>query len=99
MKRLPGFPAALALCVCAAAVFLFSENFIAVHTDHDCRGEGCPVCLRIQEARFLPRQLKYTMFPFGLPPGVVLLIVLALRLAALRVISTSSVLLKVKMNE
>ena len=99
MNRFQDSPAVLVLCVCVAAAALLSENFIAAHADHDCLGEGCPVCLRIQEVRLLVRQFKYTALHFGFLPGMVPMIALALRLAALRVISTNSVRLKVKMNE
>jgi hypothetical protein len=98
MNRPPGLGAGAALCVCLVLTALFSENFTAVRADHDCPGEGCPVCLLIQGARTLTRQLKHAAFPSGLLSGAVPVIVLAW-LAARRPVSASSVTLKVKMNE
>ncbi len=32
-------------------VMLFSSFFIAVHADHDCTGEDCPICACIQQCQ------------------------------------------------
>jgi hypothetical protein len=99
MNRLPDFRAGIVLCLCAVLAVLSAENFAAVHVDHDCRGEVCPVCLWIQGVRLLAGQPRHTAFPFSLPPGSVLIFVLVSRLAALRPAAASSVKLKVKMNK
>ena len=99
MNRLPGPGAGIALFACVVLASLFSENFTAACADHDCRGEGCPVCLLIQGARTLTRQLKHAAFPSGLFSGAVPVTVLLSWFAARRPVSASSVKLKVKMNE
>jgi hypothetical protein len=99
MKRTAGLGAGVALCLCVVLASLFSENFIAARADHDCRGEGCPVCLWLQGARTLARQFKYAVFPSGLFPGALPLLLPVSGLAALRPAPASSVKLKVKMNE
>ena len=45
MKRTAAGIIALMLLV----VLLFFSFFIAVEADHDCVGEGCPVCVCIQQ--------------------------------------------------
>jgi hypothetical protein len=99
MNRSPGLGTGITLCVCVILASLFSENFTALRADHDCPGEGCPVCLLIQEARTLTRQFKHAAFPSGLFSGAVPVIVLVSWLAARRPVSASSVKLKVKMTE
>jgi hypothetical protein len=39
------------LCLCFIVATLSAAGFILTHADHDCVGEGCPVCLQIQWAR------------------------------------------------
>jgi hypothetical protein len=99
MNRLTDLGAGIVLCACLILTSLFSENFTAACADHDCRGGGCPVCLLMQGARTLTRQLRHAAFPSGLFSGAVPVIVLLSWLAARRPVSASSVKLKVKMNE
>jgi hypothetical protein len=40
----------LALSLCGAAVLLFAPVYIFTHLDHDCPGEHCETCLRIEWA-------------------------------------------------
>jgi hypothetical protein len=97
VNRPPGPGTGIALCVCLVLAALFSDHFIAVRADHDCPGEGCPVCLLLEEAR--TRQLKHAAFPAGLFSGAAPLVVPVPGRAALYPVSASSVTLKVKMNE
>jgi hypothetical protein len=99
VNRLPALGTGIALCACLVLAALFSENFIAVRADHDCSGEGCPVCLLAEGARTLTRQLKHAAFPAGLFPGAAPLVVPVPGRAVLYPVSASSVTLKVKMNE
>jgi hypothetical protein len=99
MNRLPGPGAGIALCAILVLAVLSAENFTAVRADHDCSGEGCPVCLLMQGARILNRQLKHAAFPPGIFSGAVPAIVFVSHLAARRPVSANSVTLKVRMNE
>ncbi len=49
----------LALLACAAflIVTLFSVLFIVKEADHDCIGEGCPICVCIRNAEHTLEQL------------------------------------------
>lgn len=38
---------AVLLAVTVLVVMLYSGLFIAAETDHDCVGEGCPICYQI----------------------------------------------------
>ena len=39
--------AALLLAVTVLLVMLYSALFIAAEADHDCVGEGCPICYQV----------------------------------------------------
>jgi hypothetical protein len=77
---------------------LFSENFIINHAAHECCGEGCPVCMQIQEAGNFLRSLKSLSSQPPFFPGAMMLPVIILKFAALNYIPVSSVTLKVKLN-
>ncbi|MDR1059002.1 MAG: hypothetical protein LBL43_05585 [Treponema sp.] len=40
----------LVLSLCGAVVLLFAPVYIFTHLDHDCPGEDCETCLRIEWA-------------------------------------------------
>jgi hypothetical protein len=48
----------LALAVCMAFSLFFAELAIADEIDHDCAGDGCPVCLAIVAAHNFLKSLK-----------------------------------------
>jgi len=57
----------LLLIVTACTVFsvIFTEALIAGEHDHDCIGEGCPICLQIAAANNFHRALKLaSLFTF-----------------------------------
>jgi hypothetical protein len=86
------------LCLCFVTASLFSENYILFHRDHDCGGEGCPVCLLIQQAENFYRQPKWdASFP-GLFLNAILTAVFIVKFVVFRFIPLSVVQLKVKMN-
>jgi hypothetical protein len=89
---------ALILCVSFMALSFFSEAFILDHTDHDCCGDGCPVCLQIQWAQDFSRQFRYAPAQFFLSIKTPLFFVFVLKLFFLNPLPLSSVSLKVKMN-
>jgi hypothetical protein len=46
------------LAVCVAFSVVFAETLIVGVNEHDCIGEGCPVCLRIEAAECFLKTLK-----------------------------------------
>ncbi|MDR1252298.1 MAG: hypothetical protein LBK62_09040 [Treponema sp.] len=96
MSGLRGFWISLSLCFIMASCV--SETLIAVHSDHDCSGGSCPVCLLIQRAENFSRQPKYSVFHPGLSVTALFLAALVLNFAVFRFIPLSSVRLKIKMN-
>jgi hypothetical protein len=87
-----------ALCVCLVMAALFSESFIAAHAEHDCSGEGCPVCLLILRAENFSRHFKSAVFQSGFSAKTLWTAAVILRLSVFYFIPKSSVGLKVKMN-
>jgi hypothetical protein len=86
----------LALCCCAATI-CFSENSAALLANHDCCGEGCPVCFLAQEGANCFRQLKYIpVFPAF--PGVLISAAIRAQFSVSYGAPVSAVGLKVKMN-
>jgi hypothetical protein len=88
----------LSLCVCFFLVSLFSESFIISHAVHDCCGEGCPVCVQIQEMENFFRQLRSLPSQLLFSAAAILIVVIILKLAGPNFIPASSVTLKVKLN-
>ncbi|MDR2717680.1 MAG: hypothetical protein LBB89_06405 [Treponema sp.] len=56
------------LTVCIAFSVIFAAVLTAADHEHDCTGEGCPVCLHIEAAQYFLKTLKLS--------GVGLLLVL-----------------------
>lgn len=77
---------------------LFSEDYAASHREHDCRGEGCPVCFLIQGAENFFRQFKCTALYTGFSVNALVMAVFILHAVVFCVLPLSSVRLKVKMN-
>jgi hypothetical protein len=75
-----------------------SETLIAVYAEHDCVGEGCPLCILIQRMENYFRQSKCAVFHPGFSITDILLASLILNFAVFRIIPLSAVRLKVKMN-
>jgi hypothetical protein len=98
IRRQAGIWTVLALCVSFMALSSFSEGFIRKNAEHDCCGEGCPICLQIQWAQDFSRQLRYTPFPIPLPLSALLFSILVLKPVPFNLVPVSSVTLKVKMN-
>jgi hypothetical protein len=48
----------LILGVCIAISVVFTETMIAAGHEHDCIGEGCPVCMQIETAQAFLKTLK-----------------------------------------
>jgi hypothetical protein len=79
-------------------VSLFSESYILFHRDHDCSGEGCPLCVSIQRAENFFRQLKCAASYPGFSAAALLLSTFVLKFVIFRFVPLSAVQLKVKMN-
>jgi hypothetical protein len=75
-----------------------SETIIALPPDHDCCGEGCPVCLLTERAENFSRQPKYIAFHPGFSGANLLPFAVVLNFTVFRPMPLSSVRLKVKMN-
>jgi len=43
---------------CIAFSVVFTETLTAAEHDHDCTGEGCPVCLQIEAAKCFLKNLR-----------------------------------------
>lgn len=43
------------ILVCVVITVLFSAVFVLTHTNHDCIGDGCPVCAEIQ---YMPKRIE-----------------------------------------
>jgi hypothetical protein len=89
---------ALILCVSFMTLSFFSEAFLLDHTNHDCCGDGCPVCLQIQWARDFSRQFRYASCPVLTSIDGPLVFCFCVKTVFLNPVPLSSVSLKVKMN-
>ncbi|MDR2393622.1 MAG: hypothetical protein LBD93_05670 [Treponema sp.] len=84
--------------ICFVMGFLVSETLVLSQQQHTCCGEGCPVCLLIQGAQQVFKQLKYALvYPF-LPASRVVPELILARLVLGTLMQFSAVRLKVKMN-
>ena len=50
--------AALLLAVTILVIMLYSAFFVAAEADHDCVGEGCPICYQIDACQNTPKSLS-----------------------------------------
>jgi hypothetical protein len=48
----------LTLAICIVFSVVFAETIIADNFEHDCKGEGCPVCLTIETVNNFIKSLK-----------------------------------------
>ncbi|MDO5559925.1 MAG: hypothetical protein Q4F95_10050 [Oscillospiraceae bacterium] len=46
------------ICIVFCAVIVFSDIFVACHAVHRCTGDGCAVCLEIEECVLLINSLS-----------------------------------------
>ena len=54
---------AASVLIVLLAVMLFSACFVAIEADHDCQGEGCSVCLQMEQCEALLRVMSDTLIP------------------------------------
>ena len=90
------FRIGLLLCFIMSAIV--TETIAAVNNDHNCSGEGCPVCVMVQQAENFCRQFKYAAFDSGFSATGILPARAVLSFAVFSPVPLSSVRLKVKMN-
>jgi hypothetical protein len=89
---------ALIVLLCFFTASVSSENFIGTHANHDCPGEGCPVCLQLQWAWNFSGQLRNASFQPFLFTHLISCIVLISGYAFFDRIRLTAVGLKVRMN-
>jgi hypothetical protein len=87
----------LCLGFCAAMTALFSESYILFHRNHDCSGEGCPLCLLIRRVENFSRELKSAASCSGFSAASLLPAAFILKFVVFRFVPLSAVQLKVKM--
>ena len=88
----------IALAICIVFSVFFTENLAAGEHDHDCIGEGCPVCLQIEIANNFLKTLKTA--------GLVMFLTVLLmspaqtlhKLSEIAPLSYSPIMLKVRFN-
>ena len=88
----------ISLSLCFIMTAMTSETIIAVHTDHDCTGESCPVCVMVQRTENFSSQFRYAAVHSGFSATSILPALVVLSLAVFYRVPPSSVRLKVKMN-
>jgi len=82
---------------CIAFSVVFAETLISAEHDHDCTGEGCPVCLQIEAAKCFLKNLKLAVI--GLFFSICLLFPAQIRIkSAFFIPLLSPVALKVRFN-
>jgi len=82
---------------CIAFSVVFSETLTAAQHDHDCTGEGCPVCLQIEAAKCFLKNLKQAVIGLFLTFCCVFQVQVYRKLAYL-ILLLSPVALKVRFN-
>ncbi|MDR1947914.1 MAG: hypothetical protein LBQ38_00830 [Spirochaetaceae bacterium] len=84
--------------MCFILVSLFAAVFVIAQEDHDCRGEGCPVCMQIQWARDFRGQFRYAPPRPGFSANLVLFAALVLKRIVFDLLPITAVTLKVKIT-
>jgi hypothetical protein len=84
--------------VCISFSVFFSETLIGAYHDHDCIGEGCPVCLQIEAADIFLKAMKLAGICFLLTACFVFLAYSAKERAELNFCFLSLFGLKVRFN-
>jgi hypothetical protein len=88
----------LPLAVCMAFSFFFAETLIADDHDHDCIGEGCPICLGTETVNNFIKNLKMgglAVFLVGCP---MFLAQMPKKIAVFAIFLDSPIDLKVRFN-
>ena len=84
--------------VCLSFSAFFSETTICSNHDHDCIGEGCPICLQIEMADNFLNTLKLASIYFFLAACFVFFTYTSKKHAGFRPCALSLVMLKVRFN-
>jgi len=88
----------LALAACIVFSVVSAETLIASEHDHDCTGEGCPVCLQIEAAGCFLKTLKLTVIGLLLIAFSILFNKLQKKYACFNLYFISPIFLKVRFN-
>ncbi|MEM1486142.1 hypothetical protein V6615_14925 [Oscillospiraceae bacterium PP1C4] len=94
--------AALIICIVFVVTIALSYGFIITHSEHECVGESCKICLELSTAVNTFNRLK-NIVPFVLVIGIALLLMLTASLKLYYTeadidIKSTPVLLKVKLR-
>ena len=91
---------ALMLCVCFVVVFLFAQIYIITHVNHDCIGDGCPICELLRSMRTLLNHIgTAVVIVFVMFTGLFAGIILAMKYIFDDIASVNLVDLKVRINK
>jgi hypothetical protein len=88
----------LVLAVCIGFSAFFSETTICSDHDHDCIGEGCPICLQIETANNFLNTLKLASIYFFLAACFVFLTYTSKKSIGFYIYFLSLIGLKVRFN-
>lgn len=91
----------LAFLICVTFIFVtfFSILFIVEESDHDCRGENCPVCACIYQAEQTLKQIGTGVAEAAVPALITEQFALASACVVLIVPFTTLVKQKVRLND
>ena len=94
MRRL-----ALALLICIIAASLTAQIVIITNANHDCIGDGCPICKLIHNAEMLLKQIGRILISISVIYEALLIIPMAMIMIGLLCIYFSTpVKAKVRLN-
>jgi hypothetical protein len=86
------------VCIFLAVLFL-AQIFIITHIDHDCNGEGCPICAEIHFAEVTLQQLTNVIQTIALFVAFICFTTINILIPKGISLFNSQVKLKVRMNE
>ena len=87
------------LAVAVLFVMLYSALFIAVHADHDCDGEDCPICYQINVCQNTLKNLSFAVSVAVLAAAFTYTLCRSISACADVIPSYTLVSLKVKLTE
>ena len=88
----------LALAICIIFAVVFTELLASDDYEHDCVGEGCPICLQIQMTANFLRTLKMAGFTVFFAFVLIFLVQTPKKFTEFATLLYSPVALKVRFN-
>ena len=91
----------IAIIISLTIVFVtvFSLAFIIAEADHDCAGEGCPICQSVGTAEDSLKKISSSVLLAAVSFAALFVIVKYKKFVIGRVATTNPVLLKVKLSD